>query len=117
MADVDPGVVDPSPFDLDLTSWPPPTIPPLPPPSYPVDDVDEDDEDPPAPPLPTGDRRETLLALRDELAARIPNADDRSVAALSRQLQQVLADIDDSAPPPETSSLGALLKSVPNTAA
>lgn len=42
-----------------------------------------------------GDRRETLEALRDHLAAAIDAGPDaRDLAALSRRLEAVLADLD-----------------------
>lgn len=67
------------------------------------------------PPLPTGDRLETLLALRDDLARRIPGAADRDASSLSRQLTEVLAAIDElEVDEPEESPLGAMLKAVPD---
>lgn len=70
---------------------------------------------PSADPLPTGSRRETLTALRDDLAARIPAAEDRDAAALSRQLVAVLAEIDDLPDDAAAATpLGALLSAVPD---
>lgn len=44
----------------------------------------------------TGDRRATLEALRDKLAARIDDGTDpRDMAALARRLESVLAQLDD----------------------
>jgi len=42
----------------------------------------------------TGDRWASLVALRDLLAAQIEAAVPRDVAALSRQLRDVMADLD-----------------------
>lgn len=70
---------------------------------------------PAADPLPTGSRRETLTALRDDLASRIPAAEDRDAAALSRQLVAVLAEIDDLPDDAAAATaLGALLRAVPD---
>lgn len=67
------------------------------------------------PPLPVGDRRETLLALRDDLARRIPMAADRDAASLARQLSAVLVEIDELGnDQPAVSQLGAMLRAVPN---
>ena len=67
------------------------------------------------PPLPVGDRRETLLALRDDLARRIPMAVDRDAASLARQLSAVLVEIDELGnDQPAVSPLGAMLRAVPN---
>lgn len=67
------------------------------------------------PSLPVGDRRETLLALRDDLARRIPSAVDRDAAALARQLSAVLVEIEELGSAQETvSPLGAMLKAVPD---
>lgn len=41
-----------------------------------------------------GDRRETLVALRDELAARIPDASDKDAAALAARLALILDQIE-----------------------
>ena len=42
----------------------------------------------------TGDRLETLIALRDLLAARLQNSkNDRDIAAISRRLMQCVAEI------------------------
>ena len=79
----------------------------------PTDDGTAEDQ-PPATPLPTGDRRETLIALRDDLARRIPAADDRVVAPLVRQLTQVLTELDELAPASAPTSLGAMLQAVPD---
>lgn len=43
----------------------------------------------------SGDRRETLIALRDHLASRLESASDRDAAALSLRLQSVLAELGD----------------------
>lgn len=43
----------------------------------------------------SGDRRETLVALRDFLAARLEEASDRDAAALALRLQSVLAELGD----------------------
>lgn len=44
--------------------------------------------------IPVDDRRTTLEALRDELARRIPNAEDKDAASLTLRLQSVLAELD-----------------------
>lgn len=68
------------------------------------------------PPLPVGDRRETLLALRDDLARRIPMAVDRDAASLARQLSAVLVEIDELGnDQPAVSQLGAMLRAVPDS--
>ena len=41
-----------------------------------------------------GSRRETLVALRDELAARIPGASNKDVAALAGRLERILDQIE-----------------------
>lgn len=67
------------------------------------------------PPIPTEDRRCALEALRDELADRIPEASDRDVVALTKQLQSVLAELSEISPA-DTSGLDdleALLNSGP----
>lgn len=67
------------------------------------------------PSLPVGDRRETLLALRDDLARRIPMAADRDAASLARQLSAVLMEIDELGNDHSAvSPLGAMLKAVPD---
>lgn len=66
-------------------------------------------------PLPTGDRRATLEALRDELARRIPTAEDRDAAALAGRLTAVLEAIAElPAETDETTPLGAMLAAVPD---
>lgn len=59
-----------------------------------------------------GDRLRTLRALRDRLAREIDETRSaRDVAALSRQLTEVLAEIDDLAPPvKEVDPLASLVK-------
>lgn len=48
----------------------------------------------------TGNRRETLVALRDSLALAIDNCESgRDIAALSKRLMEVMAELD--ALPPE----------------
>ncbi len=50
------------------------------------------------------DRREILIALRDKLAATIESTDSgRDIAALSKRLMEVTAELD-SLPDPETAS-------------
>jgi hypothetical protein len=46
-----------------------------------------------------GDRRATLVALRDRLATAIDECEPKDLAALSRQLVAVTAEIDDLAEP------------------
>ena len=41
-----------------------------------------------------GNRRDTLVALRDELAARIPGASDKDAAALAGRLERILDQIE-----------------------
>ena len=57
----------------------------------------------------SGDRREALLALRDELARRLVDA-DRDVAPLARQLTIVLRDIEQLPVPGEKSRVDDLAK-------
>ena len=57
----------------------------------------------------SGDRREALLALRDELARRLADA-DRDVAPLARQLTIVLRDIEQLPVPGEKSRVDDLAK-------
>ena len=52
----------------------------------------------------SGDRREALVALRDELARRLATA-ERDVPGLARQLQSVLRDIAELPAPAERSTL------------
>ncbi len=42
----------------------------------------------------TGDRRRTLEALRDALAANLVAADPANVAALAKQLRETVAELD-----------------------
>lgn len=63
----------------------------------------------------TGDRLDTLRALRELLAARLDACDsNRDIAALSRQLVQVTAEIDEIEKESETTitSLDAFRKKV-----
>lgn len=57
----------------------------------------------------SGDRREALLALRDELARRLVDA-DRDAAPLARQLTIVLRDIEQLPVPGEKSRVDDLAK-------
>lgn len=57
----------------------------------------------------TGDRRATLLALRDELARRLVDA-DRDAAPLARQLTIVLREIEQLPVPGEKSRVDDLAK-------
>jgi hypothetical protein len=57
----------------------------------------------------SGDRRETLLALRDELARRLVDA-DRDAAPLARQLTIVLREIEQLPTPGEKSRVDDLAK-------
>jgi hypothetical protein len=57
----------------------------------------------------SGDRREALLALRDELARRLVDA-DRDAAPLARQLTIVLEQIDALPVPGESSRVDELAK-------
>ncbi|MGH8867086.1 MAG: hypothetical protein ACRDYU_03710 [Actinomycetes bacterium] len=61
-----------------------------------------------------GDRRATLEALRDKLAARMDRngegeIDDRALAPVARQLSEVMREIESLAPP-EESTLDELAK-------
>ena len=50
----------------------------------------------------SGDKRETLIALRDKIAETIENCDSgRDIAANSKRLMEVMAEIDE-LPDPET---------------
>ncbi len=50
----------------------------------------------------SGDKRKTLLALRDKIAETIENCDSgRDIAANSKRLMEVMAEIDE-LPDPET---------------
>lgn len=57
----------------------------------------------------SGDRREALIALRDRLAADIDNTETipRDRAAITKQLQSVLSEIDE-LPAPETAAVTPL---------
>ncbi|MBU6382660.1 MAG: hypothetical protein KGR21_09680 [Proteobacteria bacterium] len=57
----------------------------------------------------SGDRREALLALRDELARRLVDA-DRDAAPLARQLTIVLREIEQLPVPGEKSRVDDLAK-------
>ena len=57
----------------------------------------------------SGDRREALLALRDELARRLVDA-DRDAAPLARQLMIVLREIEQLPVPGEKSRVDDLAK-------
>lgn len=54
-----------------------------------------------------GDRRASLIALRDELAKRLQDA-DRDVAPISRQLLLVLRELDQLPTPAEESKVDEL---------
>ena len=78
--------------------------------------VDADVSPTAAPSLPVGDRAETLRALRDELADRIPVADDSVVPAMSKQLRETLAELAEIEPAaPASGGLAALLHVVEDT--
>ena len=51
----------------------------------------------------TGDRTTALVALRDHLAAAIDDAEPRELAALARQFQAVVAELDQLLTPAEGS--------------
>lgn len=57
----------------------------------------------------SGDRRQALVALRDRLAADIDDTDTlpRDRAAITKQLQSVLSEIDE-LPSPETAAVTPL---------
>lgn len=57
----------------------------------------------------SGDRRQALIALRDRLAADIDNTETlpRDRAAITKQLQSVLSEIDE-LPSPETAAVTPL---------
>lgn len=57
----------------------------------------------------SGDRRQALVALRDRLAADIDDTDTlpRDRAAITKQLQSVLSEIED-LPEPETAAVTPL---------
>ena len=57
-----------------------------------------------------GDRRATLVALRDKLAFEIDDAPSTVVAQLAGQLSKVLAELDGLAEPGKVSSLDELEK-------
>ena len=58
----------------------------------------------------TGDRVKALTALRDHLAGRMLEADDRSVSAIAKQLSDVLRDLEALAPPKVKSAVDDLAK-------
>lgn len=60
-------------------------------------------------PIPTDTRLATLVALRDDLAGRIPYASDKDAATMTRQIIEVMGEIEKLQPEVASTELGEFI--------
>ena len=60
-------------------------------------------------PIPTDSRLATLVALRDDLAGRIPYASDKDASTMTRQIIEVMTEIEKLQPEVVDTELGTFI--------